>query len=68
MYRLSTTLNYYNEMKFDSLIEAITRKRHLETLHVGRIIDVIRDQDHKTMKIVEASVFAPSTDGRIFNK
>lgn len=68
MYRLSTTLNFYNGMKFDSLVEAIKRKRQLEKLYTGRVIDVVRDLDNKSMLIVEASAIAPSTDRQTFVK
>lgn len=68
MYRLSTTINFYNGMTFPSLVEAVEKKRKLEAIHPGRIIDVIRDRDAKSMIVVEASAIAPSTDRKIFGR
>lgn len=53
MYHLSCcTMPFYDGMKFDSLAEAYAKQQKLMALHPHTCIDIMRDEDGKTSRVV----------------
>ena len=59
MYHLATNDSWFNGMKFGSLALAFAKRNEFIAKNPGRVCDIMRHEDGKSVRVVCTSDYAP---------